>query len=210
MNISFAITAHNEHRELKTLLQQLASIGDKDDEVVIQLDSTYTKEVMDVVNEYKALFEYPYSYHIFPLNGDFAAFKNHLKELCSKKMILNLDADEYMSDILAENIHFIVDNNEIDLYGFPRKNIVKEITSEYLEERGWYKDEKERINWPDIQFRLFANKPEIRWVGKVHEKLVGWGNIAVFPNDDESWALIHIKEFQRQKEQNELYDKISK
>ena len=42
MSISFAISAYNEHEELKRLLDQLVQVVKPSDEIVIQLDTKYT------------------------------------------------------------------------------------------------------------------------------------------------------------------------
>jgi GT2 family glycosyltransferase len=54
-NISFAITAHNEHVELERLLRQLAKNIKKGDEIVVQLDSTATPEVKEVVDNFSTI-----------------------------------------------------------------------------------------------------------------------------------------------------------
>jgi dihydrodipicolinate synthase/N-acetylneuraminate lyase len=52
MGISFAITAYNEHEELKKLLEQLIQVVKSSDEIVIQLDTKATQEVIELVDEF--------------------------------------------------------------------------------------------------------------------------------------------------------------
>ena len=52
MGISFAITAHNEHEELQRLLEQLIQVVKSNDEIVIQLDTTATDEVIQVTDTF--------------------------------------------------------------------------------------------------------------------------------------------------------------
>ena len=52
MSISFPITAYNEHEELQVLLSQLEQIAKPDDEIVIQLDSKATPEVLSLVDQF--------------------------------------------------------------------------------------------------------------------------------------------------------------
>jgi hypothetical protein len=73
-SISYAITAHNEHIELDRLLEQLDRNIQDIDEVVIQLDITTTPEVKEVCYKYPA-----FTLIQFPLNNDFASFKNNHK-----------------------------------------------------------------------------------------------------------------------------------
>ena len=73
-NISFAITACNEHIELERLLKQLDKNIKKSDEIVVQLDITATQEVKDVVSKYKLI-----------NSSFFLIFFGNLKEAALKK-----------------------------------------------------------------------------------------------------------------------------
>ena len=72
MGISFAITAYNEHEELDRLLNQIIKIVKPEDEIVIQLDSKATIEVISLVDEFlvKNKKEYNIKRCIFNLNKD--------------------------------------------------------------------------------------------------------------------------------------------
>ena len=178
--ISFAITAHNEHVELERLLDQLVKIIRNDDEIMVQLDSTATSEVKKVAEKYNV--GYPFGYHrIFSsLNGDFATFKNHLKDHCTRDWIFFIDADEYLGDGLAENIHSLLEMNKglVDLIAVPRINTVEGLTREHIDKWRWFVDDNGWVNYPDYQTRICANKKEIKWINKVHERLSGWKTIA--------------------------------
>ena len=78
VSISYAITACNEHIELKRLLDQLLSYIEDNDEIVVQLDTTATDEVISTVKEY---FD-RVTFTQYSLNNDFASFKNNLKSNC--------------------------------------------------------------------------------------------------------------------------------
>jgi glycosyltransferase involved in cell wall biosynthesis len=144
----------------------------------------------------------------YPLNGDFASFKNNLKKHCSKKWIFNIDADEMPSSFLIENIHPILESNDdLDVLIVPRWNIVEGITKEHINRWRWKYDEQGRINWPDWQMRIYKNKEEIQWKNKVHEVLEGFDKYAMLP-DDKDYCLFHNKSIQRQEKQNDFYDTI--
>jgi hypothetical protein len=64
------------------------------------------------------------------------------------------------------------------------------------------------INFPDFQMRIIKNSPNIKWEGKVHEKIVGYKTISHFPTDDEDWVLFHPKTIDRQEKQNNFYNLI--
>jgi len=71
----------------------------------------------------------------------------------------------------------------------------------------WRVDDQNRINWPDYQYRICKNIPEIRWEGKVHETLKGYEQIAMLPAE-EIYALGHHKTIEKQEKQNSFYNTI--
>ena len=74
--ISFAICVHNEHEEIDRLLEQLTKYKKAEDEIIVQCDEGNTTG-----NVYKVLDKYKEQIRIieYPLNSDFASFKNNLK-----------------------------------------------------------------------------------------------------------------------------------
>ena len=76
MKISYAIPVHNEYEEIDRLLQHLLKYKREEDEIIVQCDQGNTTG-----NVYKVLGKYKSKIHIieFPLNRDFASFKNNLK-----------------------------------------------------------------------------------------------------------------------------------
>ena len=200
-NISFAITACNEHVELDRLLKQLTNNIKSKDEIVVQLDITATQEVKDVVSKYKLI------NYIYPLNGDFASFKNNLKNICAKEWIFFIDADEYLSDNLLGYIHEILKANKgiVDVISVPRINTVEGLTREHIDKWRWFVDDNGYVNYPDYQTRICANKKDIEWKNKVHERLSGWKTIANLPH---GYDLIHPKTIERQEKQNKFYEQV--
>jgi glycosyltransferase involved in cell wall biosynthesis len=199
--ISYAITSCNEHVELERLLEQLNTNIQDTDEVVIQLDTTATEEVKEVCYKYPA-----FSLWEFPLNGDFASFKNHLKSKCNRDYIFQIDADEYLSEQLIENLHQLLElNPDIELYAIPRINTVEGLTQEHIQKWGWNINVDGWVNYPDYQTRMFKNIPEINWVQKVHERLVGAKISIALPG---GYDLIHPKTIERQERQNNFYNSL--
>ena len=203
-SISYAITAHNEVDELIRLLNQLVNIANKEDEIIIQLDSTATMGVKYIIDEYPTIKSIE-----FGLNKDFASFKNNLKNNCTKDYIFFIDADEYPSTHLIKLLKQVLTSHaDIDCFALPRINTVDGLTQEHIQKWGWVVDNKNRMNWPDYQTRICKNIPDIKWVGKVHERLEGFKIISHFPSEYEEWALIHPKTIKRQEIQNNLYSQI--
>ncbi len=211
MGISFLVTAYNEHDELKRLLAQLHGIIKPTDELVIQLDSKSTEDVIKLVDnfveKYKDEIEIKKTH--FNLNNDFASFKNNAKSYCTKDFIMQIDADETLSETFSRIIHDVLEaNEEIDLIAVPRVNIVEGLTQNDVIQWHWRVNQQGWVNWPDSQHRIFRNKPEIKWVNKVHEQVVGWRTYSELPSEDDSYALYHIKNIDRQRKQNEFYSTI--
>ena len=206
-SISYAITACNEHVELERLLDQLNSFIRPIDEIVLQMDAIATTEVKKVADKYNVGTKYDYHRIYASLNGDFASFKNNLKEHCTKSWIFFIDADEYLSDGLSENLNEVLNINEglVDVIAVPRINTVDGLTREHIDKWRWFVDNNGWINYPDYQTRLCINKPEIKWINKVHERLSGWKTIANLPN---GYELLHPKNIERQEKQNKFYDTI--
>lgn len=206
--ISFAITACNEHIELERLLNQLTTIVKPDDEIMVQLDSTATSETKNIAEFYnigKTKCEYHRIYS--SLNGDFASFKNNLKNHCTRDWVFFIDADEYLSKGLAKNIHEILNINEglVDVIAIPRINTVEGLTRDHIDKWRWYVDDNGWVNYPDYQTRICINKKDINWINKVHERLSGWKTIANLP---EGYELLHPKTIDRQERQNNFYNTL--
>jgi glycosyltransferase involved in cell wall biosynthesis len=212
--ISYAITVNNEVQEIRRLLDQIVLIARPEDEIVVLQDETGLKRgdkdcdsirayVVSVLSSNESV-----KYLTSPLNGDFASFKNVLRINCHKDYIFFLDADEYLSETLSEQIYTVVDNNHIDVLRVPRLNTVTDLTEEHVRKWGWSVDDRGRVNWPDFQMRIVANKPNIRWEGKVHERIVGYETIGQFPTDTEDWCIVHPKTIERQEKQNEFYEQL--
>ena len=205
--ISFAITACNEHIELKRLLNQITSFIHPEDEIILQLDKNATFDVENVAMDYGIGTKYEYHRIFYPLNGDFASFKNNLKNHCTRDWVFFIDADEYLSKELKDNIHEILDTNKglVDVIALPRINTVEGLTRDHIDKWKWFVDENGWINYPDYQTRICANKKEIQYINKVHERLSGWKTIANLPT---GYDLIHPKTIERQEKQNNFYNTL--
>jgi len=205
--ISYAITVHNEIDELIKLLNFLQLHIRKEDEIVIQYDETsVTKEVM----EYLTLMDSMHKNHIitgFPLNKDFASFKNNLKSHCTKDYIFQVDADEIPHEYLVEYLGQVLDENPVDIVFVPRVNTVEGLTESHIKKWGWKVDEKGWVNFPDYQTRIYRNTEDVTWMNKVHERITGYDTFSNFPSE-EKWSLYHPKKIDRQEIQNKFYETI--
>ena len=98
-------------------------------------------------------------------------------------------------------------NGDVDVMLVPRVNTVEGLTQDHIAKWKWSVNEKGWVNWPDYQWRLYRNSPNIKWVNKVHERLQGFKQYATLPME-EGFALYHPKEIERQEKQNEYYDTL--
>lgn len=200
MIISYGITVCDEFEEIQRLIPFLLSHKNTNDEVVVLFDKkngtndvqNYLKEITDIkliVNEFK---------------NDFGTWKNILNESCIGDYIFQLDADEMLNETLLNNIHDIISlNQSIDLFYFPRLNIVDGITEEHIKKWNWnisvadeLVHEKEVINIDEykllkkynliisenlsthkvIYYLPIINKPDYQ--GRLYKKGLKWeGNV---------------------------------
>lgn len=208
INVTYAITVCNELEEITRLIDFLLPKIGEDDDILIQYDENgVTKEVKSYLDIVKMLNK-KITVIGFPLNDDFATFKNNLKNHAQGMFIFQIDADEIPHEYLVRNMGKLLDvNKEVDLFFVPRVNTVKGLTSEHVQKWGWKLNEEGWVNWPDVQTRLYRRTSEIHWVGKVHERIVGYNTMSVLPQE-EIFALYHPKDIKRQEKQNNYYETI--
>ena len=207
MTISYAITVCNELEEITKLLNFLQTHIRKEDEIVIQYDETsVTNEVMDYLKLMDSMHE-NHKVIGFPLNKDFASFKNNLKSHCSKDYIFQVDADEIPHEFLVEYLGQILEENPVDIVFVPRVNTVEGLTQSHIDKWKWNVNEKGWVNWPDYQTRIYKNTEDVTWMNKVHERITGYDTFSNFPSE-ERWSLYHHKQIDRQEQQNEFYETI--
>ena len=209
INVTYAITVCNEHEEIIKLINFLHPIIQKDDEILIQYDEdSTTQEVKDYLTVVSQLHSSNIKVIGFPLNNDFASYKNNLKNHAQGMFIFQIDADEIPSEYIIENLSdFLLANKEVDLFFVPRINTVEGLTKEHISKWGWQVNEKGWVNFPDYQTRLYRRTSEIECEGKVHERIKGYNTLSVLPSD-EDYCLYHHKQIERQEKQNAYYDTI--
>jgi glycosyltransferase involved in cell wall biosynthesis len=215
MKISYAITVCNEFIEIQRLLTFLLEHKRPQDEIVIQMDLS-VEDLKSTSEEKKNVWVYIMKHQeqgncrvIFnPLNRDFASFKNYLTQQCTGDYIFQIDADEIPNENLILVLPELLEENpEVEVYLVPRVNTVEGLTQQHIQKWGWRVNDEGWVNWPDYQWRIWKNKPEIKWVNKVHERLDGFTHYTAIP-DVEYFALYHPKTIEKQEKQNQLYDTL--
>jgi hypothetical protein len=208
INVTYAITVVNELEEITRLVDFLLPRIGQEDDILIQYDEgKVTKEVkgyLDIVSQLNK----KVTVIGFPLNDDFASFKNNLKNHAQGIFIFQVDADEIPHEYMVANMGKLLEaNKEVDLFFVPRVNTVTGLTTEHVKKWGWQLNEEGWVNWPDYQTRIYRRTSEIEWVGKVHERIVGYNTMSILPQE-EVFSLKHPKDIKRQEKQNEYYETL--
>jgi hypothetical protein len=203
LKISYAITVCNEEVEIQRLVTFLLKHKELQDEIVITYDS---KNGIKDIEEYLKS-NIGFSWHPYEFDGNFSDLKNHTKSMCSGDYIFHLDADEIPHEFLMEQVHTVIEMNDVDLIWTPRVNTVEGLTDEWANKWGWRISEKGWVNYPDYQARIFKNHPDIKWVKPVHEVISGHKSFAHLPPHEEL-SLYHPKTIDKQIKQNQLYSTI--
>jgi hypothetical protein len=208
MKISYAITVKDELIGLDKLLFRLKSYKRKEDEIVIVHDSINGSNQVDQYLRSQTVSSSSFRWYPFKFENNFADLKNYLTKQCTGDYIFQIDADEIPNKSLISTLPDILESNpETDVYLTPRINTVEGITQDHIQKWGWKVDEKGWVNFPDYQWRIWKNKPEIKWINKVHERLDGFKTYVTLPPQEE-FSLYHPKDIERQKKQNKYYDEI--
>ncbi|NML58685.1 glycosyltransferase family 2 protein [Chryseobacterium cheonjiense] len=204
ITITYGITVNDETRELKYLLDTLLPLIDKNDEVIVLQDITNeNREVSQLLENYSNIILLKAK-----LNGDFAAFKNKLIEKATSQYLFQIDADEYPTEHVIKTLKpYLKKEKSVDVFFVPRINIVEGITQDYVDKMGWNLNNEGYINFPDYQARILKNNKKIFWKNKVHEVLFGNKNFTEIPKDYRL-SLIHKKNFEKQKKQNDFYETL--
>ena len=207
MIVCYKILTHNETDSLEKLLDFLfENIKEKDHIIVV--DDYSDAPTRKILSKYVESNQYDYYQH--NLDGDFSKQHNYANSLVREEFdyIFCIDADEIPNKWLIENIHEILESNDVDLIWLPRVNTVEGITEEHIQRWGWRVNEQGWVNFPDYQGRIYRNDKSIYWVNPVHEVVEGAKKVSHFPPQEE-FCLYHPKDIERQEKQNELYENIS-
>jgi hypothetical protein len=206
MTITYALTVCNEFVEIQRLVHFLLRHKRIQDNIVILYDEANgDPEIENFLRSHSVNGEF--SWHKAKFEGHFADWKNKLTSFCNGDYIFQIDADELIDEYICRLLPQILEANEVDIIRVPRINTVKGLTPEHIQKWGWNVNEKGWVNFPDYQWRIYRNSPEIKWENKVHEILTGYKTVSHLPTEKE-FCLIHDKTIERQEKQNNLYNSL--
>jgi glycosyltransferase involved in cell wall biosynthesis len=215
MKISYLVTVHNETLELLQLIEKLKTHIDFvaiNDEVVILDDFSDNEDTKKILSKAKS---YGFTVVQHALNKNFAEHKNYGSKRCVGDYIVQIDSDEYLFPNLLNNMHELLESNPtVELYRVPRLNIVRGATDNDARNWGWHIMKLPEfgdlpiINWNsgDYQSRIYKNSLRIQWHKPLHETITGASIVADLPKEVD-YAIIHDKTIDRQRAQNEFYNK---
>jgi len=209
MKISYAITVCDEFLEIQRLLSLLLNRKRHQDEIVVLVDLSKNKPTSELLSYLHELSSEDYIKLVKDnFKGHFADWKNLLTSHCSGDYIFQIDADEIPHEVLLGFLPEVLGNNpHNEVYLVPRVNTVEGLTDEHMIKWGWTINDEGWVNYPDYQWRIWKNIPEIKWKNKVHEVLEGFKTYATIPST-EQLSLYHPKTIDRQEKQNNYYDTL--
>jgi hypothetical protein len=208
MKISYAITVKDELIELDKLLFKLQKSKRDKDEIIIVYDGTNGSSQVENYLKAQTVSSSPFRWHSFEFKNDFSELKNYITKQCTGDYIFQIDADEIPNEYLISILPTMLESNaETEVYLTPRINTVEGLTEAHIQKWGWNVNKNGWVNYPDYQWRIWKNKPEIKWINKVHERLDGFKTYVALPPQEE-FSLYHPKDIERQEKQNKFYDAI--
>jgi hypothetical protein len=208
MKISYAITVKDELIELDKLLFKLQKSKRDKDEIIIVYDGTNGSSQVENYLKAQTVSSSPFRWHYFEFKNDFSELKNYITKQCTGDYIFQIDADEFPNEYLISILPTMLESNaETEVYLTPRVNTVEGLTEAHIQKWGWKVDENGWVNYPDYQWRIWKNKPEIKWINKVHERLDGFKTYVTLP-PQEKFSLYHPKTIERQEKQNNYYNTL--
>lgn len=170
--ISLCMIVKNEEEYLG---QCLDSVKDIVDEMIV-VDTGSTDRTVEIAESRGAKVSY------FPWNGSFADARNASLEKATGDWILIMDADEVLSEDDKHAVPKLVQRDDAIGFLFRIKNMVEDYGEPEYQEHFF--------------IRLFANNPDIRYDGKIHEqvrhRVKGAGGEYLFLPIDRFFTLITI------------------
>ncbi len=180
-SLSVCWAVHNEEENIK---KSMESVKDIADEIVI-VDGASTDSTIGKIEEFKK--ENPrIEYKIIVTSNKemFHINKQMAVDNCSKEWILQLDADEEVSDKLGKEIINRIKQKQTKAgYYLPRKNY---FLGRFLKKGGAY---------PDYVIRLFQNGKGKFPCETVHEQIEIDGEVGYLENDLLHWADPNFKRY---------------
>ena len=176
--ITAAFIALNEEENIIEFLQHIRPLVKR----IVMIDGGSVDSTVALAEPYVDALK------VIPFKGHFAEQKNEAMKLVYTDWTLFLDPDERFSDEAYKQIPGMIEQDGIDCYKFPRRELIdgQENTEPY----------------PDIQARLF--RTYCRFIRPIHEEVVGWKECKELDKDS-TFDIVHHKKSYRHQERNGAY-----
>jgi len=167
INLSVALAVYNEEKNLEACLKSIQDIAGE----IIVVDGGSVDKTVQIAEKYKAKVIKTSNPPMFHIN------KQKALDACQGKWILQLDADEIVTEKLKEEIKKIIGQKKQAVSGYylPRKNY---LLGKWLQKGGAY---------PDCVIRFFKKDKGEFPLESVHEQIRIKGKTGYLKND-----LIHL------------------
>lgn len=175
--ISFYVITKNEEKNIKRCLKSIKNVADE----IVVVDSGSSDHTVSIAKNFGA--------RVFKIkfNDSLSELRNFALSKTRYDWVLTLDSDEVLSPQLQQIIPKIIRQYNCSGFWFTRRHY---ITPQKYLKHGYF--------YPDYQLRLFRNKKNLSYAGRLHEKL----NI---PKQDTCYLPYHIDHFARNPKYNSLW-----
>lgn len=165
-SLSVVINTKNAASTLERCLYSLKPVARE----IVVMDMHSTDATAEIAEKFGAQF------FLHEDTGYVEPARNAAIAKATGEWVLVVDADEALSEGLAERLPGLVKKPDVQAYFLPRKNII----FDQVAHTGW---------WPDYQLRLFR-RGSVVWSPEIHSVPKATGKIAYLPPEEEL-ALIH-------------------
>jgi glycosyltransferase involved in cell wall biosynthesis len=169
--LSVVIVTKNEERNIEAALQSVSRFSE-----IIIIDDFSTDSTISIAHKYTD--------KIFQIKWQgYARQKQSGIDKASMPWVLVLDADERVTEELAEEIRTAIESSICSAFYIPRKNF---FLGRWIRHGGW---------WPDYTLRLFRKNSAYMEQREVHEKIVAYGKPAYCKKPMEHYTYREISDY---------------
>ena len=169
--LSVVIATKDEERNIEAALQSVSRFCE-----IIIIDDFSTDNTVPIARKYTS--------NIFQIKWQgYARQKQSGIDKASMPWVLVLDADERVTEGLADEIRTVIESSIYNAFYIPRKNF---FLGRWIRHGGW---------WPDYTLRLFKKESAHMEQREVHEKIVANGKTAYCKNPMEHYTYRELSDY---------------